>query len=69
VGATARCAVGSFETLSRLPPSQPIASGPQSPIVQGTLGVLFVLFLLGDAQQALAIRARRRLEQAGGRWR
>jgi hypothetical protein len=55
---------GTNETLSRLPPSQPIANGPQSPIVQGTLAVLFVLFLLGYAQQALAIRARRRLEQA-----
>ncbi|MFL6626841.1 MAG: hypothetical protein ACJ8IK_23340 [Burkholderiaceae bacterium] len=55
---------GTNETLSRLPPSQPIANGPQSPIVQGTLAVLFVLFLLGYVQQALAIRARRRLEQA-----
>jgi len=51
---------GTNETLSRLPPSQPIANGPQSPIVQGTLAVLFVLFLAGYAQQALAIRARRR---------
>jgi hypothetical protein len=53
---------GTNETLSRLPPSQPIANGPQSPIVQGTLAALFVLFLLGYARQALAIRARRRTD-------
>jgi len=55
---------GTNESLSRLPPAQPIANGPQSPIVQGTLAVLFVLFLLGYAQQVLAIRARRRVEEA-----
>jgi len=55
---------GTNETLSRLPPSQPIANGPQSPIVQGTLAVLFALFLLGYIRQALAIRALRRAEAA-----
>jgi len=55
---------GTNETLSRLPPSQPIANGPQSPIVQGALAVLFVLFLAGYARQALAIRARRRVDGA-----
>jgi len=55
---------GINETLSRLPPSQPIANGPQSPIVQGTLAVLFALFLLGYIRQALAIRALRRAEAA-----
>jgi hypothetical protein len=51
---------GINETLTRLPPSQPIATGPDSAIVKGTLGVWFLLFLAGYTQQALAIRARRR---------
>ena len=51
---------GINETLTRLPASQPIASGPDSAIVKGTLGVWFLLFLAGYALQALAIRARRR---------
>ena len=55
---------GTNETLSRLPPAQPIANGPQSPIVQGTLAVLFVLFVVGYVRQALAIRARRRVDEA-----
>jgi hypothetical protein len=55
---------GINETLSRLPPSQPIASGPDDPIVKGTLGVWFLLFLAGYTLQVLAIRARRRAEAA-----
>ena len=55
---------GINETLTRLPPSQPIATGPDSAIVKGTLGVWFLLFLAGYTLQALAIRARRRAEAA-----
>ena len=55
---------GINETLTRLPPSQPIATGPDSAIVKGTLGVWLLLFAAGYTLQALAIRARRRAEAA-----
>ena len=51
---------GINETLTRLPPSQPIADGPMSAIVKGTLGVWFLLFLAGATLQVLELRARRR---------
>ena len=53
---------GINETLTRLPASQPIATGPDSAIVKGTLGVWLLLFLAGYTMQVLAIRARRRAE-------
>jgi hypothetical protein len=55
---------GINETLTRLPPSQPIADGPMSAIVKGTLGVWFLLFLAGATLQVLELRARRRADAA-----
>jgi hypothetical protein len=50
---------GINETLSRLPPSHPLANGPDSPLVKGVLLGWLVLFAAGCALQALALRSRR----------
>ncbi|OCP07139.1 MULTISPECIES: hypothetical protein [unclassified Ensifer] len=49
---------GINETLSRLPVSQPLASGPESPIVQTTLLVWLVIFLSGVSVQTYLIHKR-----------
>ncbi|WFU48415.1 hypothetical protein [Sinorhizobium terangae] len=46
------------ESLTRLPASQPLASGPESPIVQTTLMVWLVIFLSGVSLQAYLLRRR-----------
>ncbi|HEV7308302.1 hypothetical protein [Ensifer sp.] len=46
------------ETLKRLPVSQPLASGPESPIVQTTLLAWLVIFLAGLTVQAYMIHKR-----------
>ncbi|HEV7319528.1 MAG TPA: hypothetical protein VGO04_13090 [Ensifer sp.] len=46
------------ETLKRLPVSQPLASGPEAPIVQTTLLVWLVIFLSGLTVQAYLIHKR-----------
>ncbi len=51
---------GINETLSRLPPSRPLANGPESPLVRGTLLAWLVVFVLGYAWQAWTLHARRR---------
>ena len=53
---------GINETLSRLPPAHPLASGPDSPLVKGVLLGWVVLFVAGGLLQALALRARRRAQ-------
>lgn len=55
---------GINETLTRLPASQPLASGPESPLVKGALGAWLLLFLAGAALQALKLRARQRRASA-----
>lgn len=49
---------GINETLTRLPAGQPLASGPESPLVQSTLLAWVVIFLAGFAFQAWTIRTR-----------
>ena len=49
---------GLNESLSRLPPSHPLANGPQSPLVQTVLLAWVVIFLVGFALQAWMIRSR-----------
>jgi hypothetical protein len=49
---------GTNETLSRLPPSHPLANGPQSPLVQGALLVWLLLFIAGFVAQCRRIYAR-----------
>jgi uncharacterized protein YqhQ len=39
------------ETLTRLPPSQPLAAGPTASVVKVTLLVLFCLFVIGFTAQ------------------
>ena len=50
---------GIAETLTRLPAAQPLAQGPESPVVRATLLGWTVLFLLGAALQAWTMRQRR----------
>jgi len=58
---------GINETLTRLPPAQPLASGPDSPLVRGALLAWLGIFAIGFAAQALMLRARRRAEAAARR--
>jgi hypothetical protein len=53
---------GINETLTRLPAGQPLAGGPESPLVKTALLAWLMIFLAGSALQALALRARRRRE-------
>ena len=49
---------GINETLTRLPASHPLATGPEHPLVQSTLLAWAVIFLVGLLFQAWTIRAR-----------
>lgn len=51
---------GINETLTRLPVAHPLADGPQSPVVRGTLAAWLVVFLLGSALQAWWMHLQRR---------
>jgi hypothetical protein len=46
------------ETLTRLPISHPIASGPNDPIVQNGLLILLVLYLVGLIYQLVKLKSR-----------
>jgi hypothetical protein len=48
------------ETLTRLPISAPLASGPDSPIVQKGLSCLIVLFVVGVCYQLVKLRKTRK---------
>jgi len=54
------------ETLTRLPPNEPLATGPDSFIVQIILLVLFILYITGIAYQVLKIRARKKIYKKSG---
>ncbi len=53
---------GINETLTRLPPSQPLASGPDSPLVRGALLAWLALFVVGCAIQVVMLRSRQRAQ-------
>lgn len=55
---------GINETLTRLPPAQPLASGPDSPLVRGALLVWLAIFVVGAAAQVVVLRSRRRADAA-----
>lgn len=54
------CIPAIVETLTRLPISQPIADGPNAPIIQNGLTVLALLYFAGMIYQIVKLRARRR---------
>jgi len=51
---------GINETLTRLPAAHPLATGPQSPVVQGTLATWLAIFVVGSALQGWWIRSQRK---------
>lgn len=50
---------GINETLTRLPVGHPLANGPQSPIVLGSVAAWLSIFVLGSVLQFLWLRSRR----------
>ncbi|VVE83680.1 hypothetical protein [Pandoraea sputorum] len=50
---------GINETLTRLPASHPLASGPESPLVRGALGAWLGIFVLGSIVQFQWLRSQR----------
>ena len=54
---------GINETLTRLPVAHPLATGPDSPIVRGALGVWLAIFVLGSILQFYLLRSERRRAQ------
>jgi hypothetical protein len=50
---------GINETLTRLPAASPLASGPESPVVLGSLLAWLLTFIVGATLQAWLIRSRR----------
>jgi phosphatidylglycerophosphate synthase len=50
------------ETLTRLPISQPIANGPNDPVIQKGLSALALLYFVGVIYQLVKLRSRRRKE-------
>ena len=57
------CVPAIVETLTRLPISHPIASGPNDPIIKNGLGILFVVFLLGVSYQLIKLRMSKKTTQ------
>lgn len=56
---------GINETLTRLPAAHPLATGPQSPVVQGALARWLALFVLGSVLQGWWIRSQRKAVSIG----
>jgi hypothetical protein len=50
------CIPAIVETLTRLPISHPIATGPNDPIIQTSLGILTLTFLVGVAYQVYKLK-------------
>jgi len=44
------------ESLTRLPMSQPLASGPNDPIIQKAMGALMVIYVVGVIYQIIKLR-------------
>jgi len=54
---------GINETLTRLPVAHPLATGPDSPLVRGALGVWLGVFVLGSILQFFLLRSERQRAQ------
>jgi hypothetical protein len=54
------CIPALVETLTRLPISRPIASGPNDPIIQKAMGALLVLYFLGMIYQMVKLWSHRK---------
>jgi hypothetical protein len=54
------CIPAIVETLTRLPISGPIASGPNDPIIQKGMGALVVLYFVGMIYQMVKLWSRRK---------
>jgi hypothetical protein len=53
------------ETTTRVPPSAPLASGPNDPLILALVSIAFVGFVIGAAVQVVRLRAERvRVAQA-----
>lgn len=48
------------ETLTRVPLSGPIAASDQDTVVKGSLGFIFLIFIVGVIYQSLKIKARKK---------
>jgi phosphatidylglycerophosphate synthase len=57
------CIPAIVETLTRVPISQPIASGPNDPIIQNGLSALALLYLVGVIYQLFKLRKQRKAGQ------
>lgn len=54
------------ETLTRLPIDQPVASGPDSPIVKMWLGIWFALYIAGTLYQLIKLRKQKKVTPTPG---
>ncbi len=50
---------GISETLMRLPVANPVADGPQSPVLRMVLAMWFIVFVLGFVTQSWLVRSQR----------
>lgn len=55
------------ETATRVPPSQPLASGPEAQLIQACVGLAFLMFLIGAALQVRRVLLARRTQLSAGR--
>ena len=57
------CIPAVVETLTRLPISSPLASGPNDPIVQKGMSALLLLYVVGVVYQIIKLRAKKKSAQ------
>lgn len=53
---------GTTETFTRFPSGSPLFSSPEDPALEKTVGVMFLLFLIGAAVQVWRLRSRRQMQ-------
>jgi len=58
------CIPAIVETLTRVPISHPIASGPNDPLIQNCLLGLFIMFVAGVAYQTFKLKKKKKSMQA-----